>query len=823
MVLGLVAATTVVMALGSTRVVSQVDIEEFAPADRDASLALERIQNDLGAEQAGVSVIIDAGEGSSVLDAGGIELAGRITSAIRDDEESSRWLAADSPVRPSIVSFATPALELLENEAGEPGVDPEESPGDELADAIAQIYADPAVSEQIGDLLSSSEETEPTEDGDVPTARAGLVNVTLANDLDEVERIDAGLSIRSVVEDVDSGDLSVVAFSDGILQDDLQGAMDDEIPLLMGLALLVIVVVLAGALRDLVDVLVSLGAIALALVWTFGVIGYLGPEGLGVTGGFSQLAVAVPVILIGLGVDYSFHLIGRYREELAAGTDPADAITIPPRTVGRALVLVTATTVTGFLANLVSPLPPVVDFAVFMAAGITCVLVVFLLFVPSARFLVDRHRSVGRADGDVPISGRPGPVTRAMSGAGRLAARAPIPVLVVTGLAAGAGVVGGLQLDTEFSQEQFIPDDTDAGGALGTMQELFGGEVTERSHLLVEGDVDDPRVLDAMLDAGDQLAASDQAAGGGQSVSSAAHLVARLDLAARGEDQSTGGEVPEDLADALAEAGWTGDDGFGDDADVAGILALAEEVAGEQLAGLIDTEQGLAVVTVETRAGPDGLSELVRDAGSAAEIIREAGAEATFTNLPLVVEETLDALVDAQAQKIALSTLVALVVLVAYFGVSHRRPGLGAITIVPTVVTVPMVLGGMWVVGLSFNALTATVAAIAIGFGVDYGIHLGNRFLEERERSEDAAEALHGTITHSGTALTASALTTAGAFTVLVVFGDLEPVRQFGAVTAMVMVLALLTTLLTQSSCLALWDRRLRRQEASTGGSHLHG
>ncbi len=83
----------------------------------------------------------------------------------------------------------------------------------------------------------------------------------------------------------------------------------------------------------------------------------------------------------------------------------------------------------------------------------------------------------------------------------------------------------------------------------------------------------------------------------------------------------------------------------------------------------------------------------------------------------------------------------------------------------------------MYLLGLSFNVLTSTVAARAIGIGVPYGIHITHRFTEDRELATSTEEAMRSTIMYTGGALAASAATTAVGFGVLV-FSELIPIQE---------------------------------------------
>ncbi|CAN5774446.1 hypothetical protein BH24CHL6_BH24CHL6_08670 [soil metagenome] len=157
--------------------------------------------------------------------------------------------------------------------------------------------------------------------------------------------------------------------------------------------------------------------------------------------------------------------------------------------------------------------------------------------------------------------------------------------------------------------------------------------------------------------------------------------------------------------------------------------------------------------------------------------------------------------------------------LVGYYGFAHRQPLLGVLTMVPSTLAAAWVIGSMWLLGLSFNVLTSTIAALAVGIGVPYGIHVTHRFVEDRRRYASVDEAMRQTMLHTGGALAGSAITTAVGFGVLV-FASLTPLQQFGGVTALTITYALVGGVLVQPSLLVLWDRwerRARRPAAAEG------
>jgi len=145
------------------------------------------------------------------------------------------------------------------------------------------------------------------------------------------------------------------------------------------------------------------------------------------------------------------------------------------------------------------------------------------------------------------------------------------------------------------------------------------------------------------------------------------------------------------------------------------------------------------------------------------------------------------------------------VFLLLIYWVIEGRPSLGVANLVPIVVTVTFVAASMRVLGISFNAFTATILALTIGLGIDYSVHVVHRFVDER-REHALGAALDRTVRGTGGALLGSMLTTTFGIGVLV-FAILDVLGQFGLLTALSIVYSFLASLLVLPSVLVLWDR----------------
>jgi predicted RND superfamily exporter protein len=698
---------TVVLGGFASRQSTDTDLTAFAP-EGELAETLRLVQDEFAAGGVSVRIVVDAGPGGNVLDEGGRRAAEALRDALAGDDVVAASLA-DSPI------------------------------------ALLTFLDDPT-----GAMLS----TDRIPDGDGFAARAGLVIVGFDPDLSPADAGEAELRVDEIVQTLEVSDgVEVGAFGQTIISDRLQRDSEEEMGRLLGLSMLLILGILALQFRRVSDVVLGILGLVVAITWMFGIGVLLGPDFLGVVGPFTQVSLIVPVLIVGLGIDYAIHLTSRYKEERNHGLSSGRAANAAVRTVGGALVLATVATVLGFLTNLVSPLPPLRDFGIFMGVGVVASFLVMALLVPAARNVLDTRRA-RRTRSWAPqarSTSSSGVFARATGAASVLAHRVPKVVLAITVVVTLAAAGAATQIGSSFSEEDFIPADSDVAILLDRIDELFGGDLAEVTYVVVDGAVDE--------DAG-----------------------------------------------AVAVERYV--------AQLASVPAVRTSDAGARVEVLRGDGDRL-VLQIDTNAGQEGARALQHELVETAAVLEDAGLTVRVASEPLVVEDTLDALTASQAQGIAFTIVAALILVVSYYGVVERRPLLGVITMVPSMAVVAWVLGTMYLLGYSFNVLTAMVASLGIGIGVPFGIHITHRFLEDRRRYETIDEAIAETLTHTGGAMAGSAATTAAGFGVLVL-ASLAPMQQFGTIVAIAILYSFLAAVLVQPSCLKLWGEwRARRGDVA--------
>ena len=129
------------------------------------------------------------------------------------------------------------------------------------------------------------------------------------------------------------------------------------------------------------------------------------------------------------------------------------------------------------------------------------------------------------------------------------------------------------------------------------------------------------------------------------------------------------------------------------------------------------------------------------------------------------------------------------------------------VTIVPIALVVIWLYGIMYLFDFSLNYVTATIGAISLGVGVDFAIHMTMRFREELISTSDKLNALHNSINGTGLALLGSAISSTLGFLIMG-FAPMPLFSTFGILTAVMISLALIASLITLPSLLYLVSKK---------------
>ena len=165
---------------------------------------------------------------------------------------------------------------------------------------------------------------------------------------------------------------------------DTRDVMDSELPIFVGLAVLLALVAMSVTLESTVLPFVYLASIGIAVVYNFGSNIFLGE--------ISYITKAIAAVLqLGVTMDYSIFLYHRYEEERGRYNDKRDAMTQAIIAAFRSLSGSSLTTIAGFLALCFMRLTLGRDIGIVMAKGVVLGVATVILVLPSLVLIFDKQ------------------------------------------------------------------------------------------------------------------------------------------------------------------------------------------------------------------------------------------------------------------------------------------------------------------------------------------------------------------------------------------------------------------------------------------------
>ncbi len=595
------------------------------------------------------------------------------------------------------------------------------------------------------------------------------------------------------------GTLQASTVSFIVVEDEYVKATEEGMGPLIGLAFLLIAALLILFMRTFTDLLLTLGGLLMAVIWVVGVEGWLGPNALAIIGPPNSLTTMVPIIMIGLTVDYAIQIVSHYREQRNAGEPVLGAVRVGMRIVSVPLLLAAITTIVSLLANLFSPIEIVNDFGVIGGLGVGMALLVMLTLVPAGRVIIDRRRERrGTLPAARPISTALPGVNRLAETLGRSVTRHPAPYIIA--VLAVTAVLGysARGLESEFHIRDILPRNGDVFQDMATLDAAVGGS-TEFASVLLKAEATETRTLLNLQDL------------------TSAFAVERLRPAAA--------SGPIEVSYHLILEDWIHDSGEPGDKYDPELAAIFEEASAgveldpvlmqEFLDKLGERDPSLGHLLINDPNGIDAMllqfpvftnfpaqTKLLQEE---VEAIWQGDDEAiTVTSNTVISVNVTDSITENQSESISATVAVALTVLAVFFWVTVRQPALAFIAVGPIVLVLICVLGTMALLGIPYTIITSIITALSIGIGVDYTIHIIHRYREEYSQVREPERAAIQTLRTTGSALLGSAMTTALGLGVLVL-SPLAASAQFGITAGITIAYALIVSILLVPPAMTVW------------------
>ena len=513
-----------------------------------------------------------------------------------------------------------------------------------------------------------------------------------------------------------------------------------DLALLVPLMLAVIVLLLFVMLRSPGGVMIPMLETLVVLIWTFGAMGWYGAP-------IALVTTILPVVLMAMCISDEIHLLERLTSHWQE-PDMHQRLRLAMAEVARPLVLTSLTTAAGFISFSSASIAPLREFGFFAAFGILAAMLLTFTLIPALIVLLPPH-SLSSPRGR-------GLVGSSLAAFGSWAARAPGSCFAL-GMLAFVLCLPGLQgLRVSDSWVANFDPRADIVRSAQAINESFWGSYR----------------LDVVLDASPgfflrpqgvalseeirELALQAPHVGGVESYRIPLQQIARsLDVA-----------TP--LSRLPADQLWD-------------VFTLAEMSESRATLDRLMTGQGSTLRIRLYVKSPDytRARELERylDERLAA-LLTPLGVEVHYSGDLPMASALVEAIVNNQLRSIAWAIATVAALLLVF---SRSLSALCAVA--PVLATIGGLFGLMGATGIELGIATSMFASLAVGVGVDFGIHFMHRFELERRAGLTEEEATRATFAKAGKALFWNAATLSAGFLVLIA-SSLKPNHNLGLLLA---------------------------------------
>jgi len=491
--------------------------------------------------------------------------------------------------------------------------------------------------------------------------------------------------------------------------------------LIFPIALVLVSIVLFFFHRTIKGILIAFLPPAFAIALTFGVLGIVQPE-------LTIISVAIVALLIGLGVDYSIHLMNRYLEENDI-EDKVERVEKILRFTGKAVLLSTITTMIGFSSLMISSMMPMITFGFGCAIGILFCFISAMIIVPCLVIILNFEKK-----DHVPSWKKLAKFT--INNRNR--------IILIASFFAVISLAVLPQVGTDADYLDMAPDGIPEVEAMYKYSDKFGSG-SNFNALLVEMDQNgllDPDVIEAIYDMEEEMR-------------NAIFEIFEGKIDEKILEKSVYSIVDEikSITDIINRSIIM---------DRLSEILGAEKIIFDMIAenGVIDYGFSKTIIIVSipidsTIAEKETAVNKINSIASST-YLPYNGTVSELTGQDAIIVSVNNKLTDEQIRSMVLALILVLAALILIFGSSAY----GALTMIPVVFVLMWEPGFLVALDISLSLVTISIAAIMIGIGIDYGVHITHRFREEMSNGCSKVEAIKTSIERTGLSLVEAALTT---------------------------------------------------------------
>ncbi len=533
------------------------------------------------------------------------------------------------------------------------------------------------------------------------------------------------------------------------------GLMLPEMIELFGYAIIVIVIVVFLIMKNKVgrkrEVALPFITTAITILAMTGFMGFLGYD-------FNAIMLGVLPVALGLSIDYGLQVQSRFLEERESGEDLVDSATATTARTGKALLFAMATTLIGLGALLISEVPPVRQFGVTAGFSILVAMILSVTLLISLLSLFSERKSTARKENLLESK---------ICSFSTFVCKRKVLFLTFFGIIVLLGLLAYPRVETTQEMFDYWPEIEEKNN-LENLEDLVQSPKIIHAIVEFENNPYNPEYFSKIYEFESEL----------EDLKHVNTVLSPARAMIMGE-----GAIPEDgeefskllESENKVDRPPTLGRNIEDYGNKVLVQMFIEDIEGKPVRTLINEIEEVTDQKLEADLAITGKPVLNR-------VVIE-NVTADLTKMTVLSFSLVLAFLSIVLWSVKYSFILV-------FGVS--------------VSAVALTTGSMYIFGIPWNPLTVTVASIILGIGVDYGVHIYERYLEEK--TDSVLEAITKSTSKKARPILGSGLTTMLGFGVLII-SDFPVLANFGKAIVLAMIFALASTFLILPPLMFLADK----------------
>ncbi len=534
----------------------------------------------------------------------------------------------------------------------------------------------------------------------------------------------------------------------------------------MPILYIVIILFLFLILRNLAGVGIGILTISLCLLWTMAWLYLIG-------GAISPMTAILTPLILALSVSDTIHLLLHFFKQERTHENLPTIIKVSVKHLWRPCFLTSLTTAIGFLSLLVSDIPPIRHFGFAAALGMMSEFFITMTVIPLALYLMRRTSVIIKPYN--PLKLTDGSVLSRLC---RFVEKRSSLIVSISVILICISVMGVSKIKVETNLVEYFKKDSTVYKDFSFIDtHLNGVNTIEVSLKSKQGNSVflEPEFLGMVESIETYLKSLPPV----ETVTSVNSFIKQMNQSFHNEDRRYF-LVPDSKA------------------VIAQYLLI---YGGDELYNFTDNNYNWT--RISARVSEHSSIELKKNINKIEDFIESMpeteSLEIRVTGKTYLVNKLIKSIVESQVNSLALAFSIIFVILFIVF----KSVKLGALSFIPNFLPILFNLGVMGLLDIPLNTATAIISAVAIGIAVDDTIHYIDTFNSRHQDNGNIQTAATDAIMIKGEPITMTSLILCIGFGVLM-FSSFVPTIQFGFLSAVIMISAVVCDLVILPSVLIL-------------------